>query len=583
MLHPNGRPMSPKLVEAVESNKHPTESQEELGQGNFVASDWRQAWWTYQSPPDNPALIDDTNGHAQYEVKEIDGILPLDLAGTLYRNGPGKFGVNGQRVAHVLDADGLVLKITIPVHNDQKQRTVTVQSRFIETIDFQNEKSNDQFMTRGTFGTGPMGSTVGAGLNEDPAAPSMWTKLVHRAFKVDIKNTANTQVIAFGGKVLALFEAGLPYRLDPVTLETIGEDDMAGTLPQGNKLAVRASSVPTLDFLGGAAHTAHPNICPRTGNLVGWSWTQLPQEGSLEVTIREWSPDDFSLIASCTYIIPDCDLAPHDMALTENYVVFLVNALEMNTLEFLSGLKGPAESLKMDGRKPVKAWILPRPTSCKVQEPRLVDNVPPCFSIHMSHAYENDDDDDTIVVYFSGWPPSDSTDFLGAWGGFCPLFHQIPPTFLWRLVLSSDDAPTLTTVCPTLCAEHPVVHPLMTQPKYSYAVVSNNVGDSSPPCGYARVQVDMMGESSEQYWFGSRYFCGEPLVVPKMGRVDEDGAYLLGMVQDSVRQLSFVAIFDLEQSLSLGPVCKIWLQSAVPHGLHGCFDPGSNARTSYFC
>ena len=54
--------------------------------------------------------------------------------------------------------------------------------------------------------------------------------MIANAFKTDIKNTANTHVISFGGKLLALFEAGLPYRIDPATLDTIGEDDMSGTL-----------------------------------------------------------------------------------------------------------------------------------------------------------------------------------------------------------------------------------------------------------------------------------------------------------------------------------------------------------------
>lgn len=43
-------------------------------------------------------------------------------------------------------------------------------------------------------------------------------------------DSANTQIISFGGKVLTLFEAGLPFRLDPDTLETLGEDTMGGAL-----------------------------------------------------------------------------------------------------------------------------------------------------------------------------------------------------------------------------------------------------------------------------------------------------------------------------------------------------------------
>ena len=94
------------------------------------------------------------------------------------------------------------------------------------------------------------------------------------------------------------------------------------------------------DYLGGAAHTAHPKICPRTGNLVGWHWSQLPLSESLEVTFTEWDRNDFKQVAKSTYEIPNCELAPHDMALSDNYIVLHVNALSMNRLDFMSGLKG---------------------------------------------------------------------------------------------------------------------------------------------------------------------------------------------------------------------------------------------------
>jgi carotenoid cleavage dioxygenase-like enzyme len=153
---------------------------------------------------------------------------------------------------------------------------------------------------------------------------------------------------------------------------------------------------------------------------VGWHWSQLPLKKALEVTFTEWSNDGFEPVASNTFEIPNCSLAPHDMAMTENCIVMKINALSMDQLPFLINLKGAAASLSMDGRSPVKAWIFPRPTSTRKQfEPFSVD-VPACFSIHFSHCYE-DEQTGNIVTFFSGWPPSDSKDFLGAWGGECSV------------------------------------------------------------------------------------------------------------------------------------------------------------------
>ena len=398
--------------------------------------------------------------------------------------------------------------------------------------------------------------------------------------------------------MLALFEAGLPYRIDPETLQTVGEDTLDGVLTIG-KLPVKISASTTEHpaNLGGAAHTAHPNVCPDTGNLVGWHWSTLVQESALEVTFTEWDSKKFESIKSSTFVMNDCALAPHDMALTENCILLQVNAMEMNQAAFISGMKGPAASLKMNGRSPVQVHVFPRPTAKEQFEPYVVE-VPPCFSIHVSHAYEMKEEN-KIKVFFSGWPPSDSKDFLGAWGGFVPVYSKIPITSIWKLEID-----TVTKKCVGLgvapgsanaCAEHPLVHPNFNTKaaKNVYVVVSNLVGDSTAPCGYSRLRVEDSddyflpeGEKNEEidsYFFGTRYFAGEPLIVPKKGGDpnDEDDAYLLGMVQDCVNDRAGVAVFDLQSPLRNGPVSILWLKSSIPHGLHGCFQVDESS--SVFC
>eukprot|EP00560_Eucampia_antarctica_P009622 CAMPEP_0197827286 /NCGR_PEP_ID=MMETSP1437-20131217/4098_1 /TAXON_ID=49252 ORGANISM="Eucampia antarctica, Strain CCMP1452" /NCGR_SAMPLE_ID=MMETSP1437 /ASSEMBLY_ACC=CAM_ASM_001096 /LENGTH=634 /DNA_ID=CAMNT_0043428073 /DNA_START=171 /DNA_END=2072 /DNA_ORIENTATION=+ len=596
-LHkPMARPLTEELREAMERNTHPAgESQEELGMGVFTTRDWRRAWNTYQSPPEDPQLIDSDTGYAKYVIDDIDGEIPDDLVGVLYRNGPGRFGWNGDRVQHVLDADGLILQITFPPpdlcntndNTDDGKRQVMFQSRFVVTKEMVEEQKADKFLYRGTFGTAPTSDILSdnprRGLNEDPWEAPWWSKMLANAMKVNIKNSANTQIISFGGKVLALFEAGLPHLIDPDTLETLGEDDLDGTLPQG--LPVKMSSnddanndMPVPDFLGGSAHTAHPNICPDTGNLVGWSWSQLVDQAALEVTFVEWNATDFTKIASSTHAIQGCQLAPHDMALTTDAILLKVNSLSMNTGLFLSGMKGPAASLAMDGRAPAYVHVFPRPTmdaTTKQFEPFVVE-VPACFSIHFSHAY-HDDKTGNIISMFSGWPPSDSKDFLGAWGGFAPVFSQIPPTFLWRMEICTKTKTCVDlTVAPgshNVCIEHPLVHPNFNTKKAMnvYCTASNVIGDSTAPCGYCKLLVEdgsstklKQGEKNtdvDVFWFGSRCFVGEPLIVPKInGNLDDEtDAYLLGMVKDSVKDRTGVAIFDLkDRDLKDGPIAMLW-------------------------
>mmetsp|Transcript_18596 Transcript_18596/g.41416 ORF Transcript_18596/g.41416 Transcript_18596/m.41416 type:complete len:707 (+) Transcript_18596:112-2232(+) len=625
---------SPKLRDAFLAGIHPEESQDELGRGDFIFSDWRRAWYTYGSCDtlsreeyeSGDFVVDPFTGEADYEIDAIDGELPADLVGVLYRNGPGKFGVAGDRVQHILDADGLVLRFEFSSPEETSFRQfggakqtsrIRFTSRFVETEGFIEEREKKEFTKRGTFGTAPrgkvnlFGKTFGdepkkAGLNSDPEKSSLTSRILANAGSVDIKNTSNTQVIAFGGKLLSLWEAGLPYNLDPVTLETIGQVKMNDPdRVTESKLAVKAiENIPAEfqpDFLGGEAYTAHPKMCPRTGHLVGWRWAQDTSDGSMEVTFTEYSPEGFKVVAEATHKLEKCSLAPHDMVLTENFVVLKINALSMDQVSFLSGAKGPAECLGMDGRSPVRAFVFPRPT-CKdsKMKPFVVNDIPACFSIHFSHGYE-DEKTGNIISYFSGWPPSDSTSFLGAWGGFCPDYCDIPETFYWRLEIDPQGQKCVDLrVSPgaeNVCAEHPVVHPgfVTRSPVFAYAQCCNVVGDASAPMGYAKLRLDggippqnlKVGEKNEDvdvFWIGSRRFAGEPLVVPKRGAnlEDETQAYLLGLVYDAAEDKSSLWVFDLERDLRDGPVARIWLKTALPHGLHGCFTQDS-LQTSCFC
>ena len=607
--NPQPQPLTPKLREALETSAHPEESQEDLGRGTYITVDWRRAWNTYQSPPWDPDLIDSKTGEAFYEIDEMEGNLPDDLVGVLYRNGAGNFGINGERVTHVLDGDGLIFQIKIgePTPKNTK-RQVTFRSKFVQTKGLLKDQQANDFAIRGVFGTGIRGlpelfPPPRNGINEEPSTAPLVSRVVGNAFKTELKNTANTHVVSFAGKLLALFEAGLPYSLDPETLDTIGEDNMGGVLPSSERLAVKMSSdIPKEfqpEFLGGAAHTAHPKMCPRTGHLIGWHWSQLLPSKNLEVTFTEWSPQDFSPVATNTFELPDCELAPHDMAITENYVLMLANSLTINQAPYLMGLKGPAASMAMDGQAPVVAHIFPRPTSPNQFEPFRVE-VPPCFSIHFSHGYE-DESTGHIVAFFSGWPPSDAKDFLGAWGGFCPNFAVIPPTHLWRMEVDPRSKKCVDLrIAPgsmNACSEHIAIHPnFATRPaKYVYAIVSNLIGISSAPNGYAKhcveegstkpLDVGEFNHEMDAYWFGTRRFTDEPLVLPKRNGNPENEreAYLLGMVFDAVENRSFLSVFDLERDLKEGPICKLWLKSAIPHGLHGCFAADGPGKSSIFC
>ena len=150
-----------------------------------------------------------------------------------------------------------------------------------------------------------------------------------------------------------------------------------------------------------------------------------------------------------------------------------------------------------------------------------------------------------------------------------------------------------------VCCEHPVVHPnfVTRDATFSYAQCCNAIGDASAPMGLAKFRLDggakaqpnlKPGDINDQvdvFWLSPRQFSGEPLVVPKRGgdSENEKEAYLLGLVYDSVEDRSSIMVFDLEKDLKEGPVAQLWLKTALPHGLHGCFSPDASVQTSSFC
>ena len=116
---------------------------------------------------------------------------------------------------------------------------MTYRNSFIRTRAFTKESKTRQMAARGTFGNHKMPGFLGNFLS------------------LKLKNVANTNVIYWGGRLLALWEGGLPYKLDPKTLRTDSKEyTMRGLLKKGDRL------------------TAHPRLDSARDRLVAFSVKQ---------------------------------------------------------------------------------------------------------------------------------------------------------------------------------------------------------------------------------------------------------------------------------------------------------------------
>jgi len=133
----------------------------------------------------------------------VQGRAPA-LTGTLCRNGPARFRRGATASGHWFDGDGLIRAWR--VNGD----TASLAARFVDTPKRRLEEKLGRIVQPG-FGT--------------PAGPGAIVA------GPDDTNPANTHVIAAGGRLLALWEAGSATALDPQTLATQGvvtfRDDLA--------------------------------------------------------------------------------------------------------------------------------------------------------------------------------------------------------------------------------------------------------------------------------------------------------------------------------------------------------------------
>ncbi|HEY9844669.1 MAG TPA: carotenoid oxygenase family protein, partial [Candidatus Caenarcaniphilales bacterium] len=82
-----------------------------------------------------------------YWITDIEGEIPPQLQGTLFRNGPGILDVGGQRLQHPFDGDGMINAICF------SQGQAYFRSRFVRTEGYLAEQAANKILYRGVFGT----------------------------------------------------------------------------------------------------------------------------------------------------------------------------------------------------------------------------------------------------------------------------------------------------------------------------------------------------------------------------------------------------------------------------------------------
>ena len=465
---------------------------------------WQQ-WWINAWRP--------TNTEAGYRITEIEGEVPRELHGTLFRNGPSQkiLPAEGYGALHLFDGDGLVHAFRFD------DGAVSYRGRFVEHPTYLREQAEGRYCMNG------VGVQVA-----DPVEP----------FRVQ----PNTNVVYHHGKLMALVENSWPTVMDARTLETNGV--MFGF--DGQQL--------------GMSVTAHPKIDGKTGQMIIHGYQ--PFEPYLQLYVVE--PDGRCSLAE-TIDAPYAVMA-HDVAITENYVIFIWPPAYFDGMKIAEG-GSFNESVRWEPERGLLFGIRRREAGAKTQ---WFTAPSPGFIFHPGNAYEEDG-----KIYMDACTYPEGGALLQALSGFRSAtipegFYAVP--FLYEFDLASGEC--RERQLDDRGVEFPRIDDRLVGHKnrYGYAAMSRR-GNAMVDTWANIVRYDRQGGRSVVHDFGKWQWPSEPVFVPRSSDAAEDDGFVLCTVYDGITDGSYLAVLDA-RNMDAKPLAKCHLQHRIPLGFHGNFAPG---------
>jgi carotenoid cleavage dioxygenase len=335
-------------------------------------------------------------------------------------------------------------------------------------------------------------------------------------------SAANTHVLAHAGRIWALEEGHLPYELTP-ELDTIGCDDFGGRLT--------------------TAFTAHPKLCPDTGELHFFGYGVVPPYVTYHVLDAGGA-----LVHSAPITVPGPTMM-HDFMITRDHAVFMDLPV---VFDLDAAMRGEAP-LCWDESYGARVGVLPRlGTDAEI---RWFD-VDPCYVFHPLNAYV----DGARVVCDVGrheWMWRSSMD-------------DFPPSYLhrWTLDLGTEAATeeTLDDVSHAFPRVDDRVVGL--RHRYGWATAPRNGHREAIGGAAVVVKYDLATGSSERYDLGPHAHPGEFVFVPADDAAAEDEGWAVGLVYDDTTDRSDLVVLDASD-VTAAPVARVHLPCRVPYGFHG--------------
>lgn len=479
-------------------------------------------------------------------------------------------------VLHPFEGDGAVLAITFhggKTTEDEGESEepivdttgkVTARFRYVRTNAFTNERKKGKKLYTGMESTRNTASSMG----NDLPLPFNRHHLLPGLNKMR-KNTSNTRAVYFGKKLLSLWSGGLPYKLDSLALSTDGRTQLGGVVKKE-----------------AASMGAKAVIDAKKNRILFFGIDE--ESGSSQLNLFEFNAKFQAIQDNDGKVqVPLPGLAMmYDFAVTDNYAVFVQPVLKVNKMQYMMS-KEPGKTISLEG-EPSLVHIVARPGSKNAGGMKTLeipyDGVPDA-NLQFINAYE--EEDGTIIfdaIRSDGTQSrgsSSSSNTQWPWASTLANYQSMTSTkSLWRYkvhpqkgfiskdCISNDQLYFGVVNSNTSGQKH----------RYVYAAIGAMGEDVAPPQGITKFDLD---SNTQESWFPEAYeFCGEPMYAQRRGDDSEDGGYILSTLFNGKDESSDMIVLKANDVKS-GPIARIPIGIAVPHGYHGCFASSDDANWTY--
>jgi carotenoid cleavage dioxygenase-like enzyme len=408
----------------------------------------------------------------------VEGAIPPELSGRYLRNGPNpKSGAS----EHWFFGDGMVHGVRL-----EKGRAAWYRNRWVRTRALEEGVS---FVSA----DGTVDHTIAV---------------------------ANTNIICHAKRFLALVESSFPTEIS-ADLETVGICDFGGKLQ--------------------TAMTAHPKLCPKTGELHFFGYGFLPPW-----LVYHRLDASGKLVQSEVIEVPGPTMM-HDFAITERHVVFMDLPIVFDLERAMSG--GGMPYLWSDTYG-ARLGVMPRGGTNA--DMRWFE-IEPCYVFHPLNAF---DDGERIVVDVARYPE--------LWRGGS---DSIASAHLHRWTVDLARGSVGEQPLDDRVIEFPRVDERRVgQPhRYGY-VAADAITAAEQPARL--VKYDLRTGAAQDHVFGPACVPSEPVFIPALERAGEDEGYVVCFVYDGTRDGSDFVILDATR-FDKAPLATVRLPQRVPFGFHG--------------